>query len=65
VIGVRRPERSRLLLLKRLAVDFENFDRATGRVIKDADCKPTVIGPKTHTVSDGPPNLPDVGVSIQ
>jgi hypothetical protein len=44
VIGVRRPEWLRLLLLKPLAVDFENFDRSTGRsVIKDADCKPTSV----------------------
>jgi hypothetical protein len=58
VIGVRRPERSRLLLLKRLAVDFENFNRSTGRgVIKDADCKPTSVPRKRIKV--GPVLLED------
>jgi hypothetical protein len=38
-----RPS-ARHYLVKRLAVDFENFDRSTGRsVVKDADCKPAGV----------------------
>ena len=38
---MRRP---RPYALKRLAVDFENFDRSAGRsVIKDADYKPSGV----------------------
>ena len=45
-------------LSARLAVDFENFDRSTGRsVIKDADSKPTSVPRKRIKV--GPVLLED------
>ena len=57
--GKRRLRSSaRQYLLKRLAVDFENFDRSTGlSVIKDADCKPT--GVPRQRIKVGPVLLED------
>jgi hypothetical protein len=57
--GKRRPRPfARQYLLKRLAVDFENFDRSTGpSVIKDADCKPP--GAPRKRIQVGPVLLED------
>ena len=54
----RHGPSARWYLFKRLAVDFEDFDRPTGpSVVKDTDCKPTGVPRKRVKV--GPVLLED------